>query len=341
MPPNFQWMTDFTAREWEHNFHTHPKESPLECVIVEPRLHPWLPGVLRNFSCMFPNAKFSIIYDIKNQEWIEKITDHSTNVRKIGMNLQKDFDISQYCALFASDCFWKMFDSERVLIFQADTGIRKNNILRFWEYSYVGATWGGEVRHLDPWVRVGNGGLSFRDPLALRQVIARFPYNNQHVVEEDLYFCKHLANMDDISWCPDEVATSFSVEHVSHHDPLGFHQTYRYKDDTYLNDVIGNTDPIRRMHNIHIIEDAWVQCKNGRIFDSNGKLATWLGVGLGPTGLRLSKDTLIPYGTDQAPGIAKELHIRLRRRDGGQIQDHVIPLARKRVLFDTLLNGNE
>lgn len=334
-PPNLQWMTEFTQIPWEHNFHTHPAESPLECVIVEPRKHPWLGGVLRNFSCMFPNAKITIVYDAKHNEWIDELIDHSTAIRKFGLPLKKDFDISQYCALLTSPTFWNTFkSSDRVLIFQSDTGVRKNNILRYWEYDYVGAAWGGEVKHLDPWIRVGNGGLSLRNPNTCLEVIRTFPYHEQKIVEEDLYFCQHVANMDDaVVWCPVDVASSFSVEHVDHPDPLGFHQTYRYKPDEYLK-ILRQTDPIRPVRKLRNIEDAWVESKTGQVQSislANGiKLKEWLGVGIGTLGLRLEEGTVIPF-TDVSPGIAKKMHITWRDNED-HLHTEVLPLARKRVI---------
>ena len=338
MAPNLQWMSDFTSQPWQHNFHTHPQESPLECVIVEPRKHPWLGGVLRNVSCMFPNAKMTLVYDQRQEEWVDELIEHSTAIRKFGLPLQKEFDISQYCALLTSSIFWNTFkSSERVLIFQSDTGVRKNNILRFWEYDYVGATWGGEVKQLDPWIRVGNGGLSLRNPKICLEVIKTFPYTTQPIVEEDLYFCQHMANMDDnVKFCPPDVATSFSVEHVEHPDPFGFHQTYRYKSEEYLA-ALARTDPVHATRSIQRVQDAWVESKTGQVQSIEGttKLVDWLSVGIGSAGLRLEKDTYIPF-QDISPGIAKELHVQWIDKYGA-VQDAVMPLARKRVIFDTIL----
>ena len=342
MAPNLQWMADFANKPWQHNFHTHPQESPLECVIVEPRKHPWLGGVLRNFSCMFPNAKMTLVYDYQHDEWVDNLLEHSTAIRKFGLPLKKEFDIAQYCALLTSSTFWNTFkDSERVLIFQSDTGVRKNNILRYWEYDYVGATWGGEVKQLDPWIRVGNGGLSLRNPNTCLDVIRAFPYTQQPIVEEDLYFCQHMANMDEtVKFCPPDVATSFSVEHVEHPDPFGFHQTYRYKSKEYL-DTLARTDAVRAVRSIQRVQDAWVESKTGQIQPLEGttKLADWLSVGIGTEGLRLEKDTRIPF-KDISPGIAKELHIQWRD-EHGTVRDAVLPLARKRIIRDTLLGGQQ
>lgn len=338
--PNLEWMTGFSEKPWQHNFHSHPSESPLECVIVEPRKHPWLGGVLRNFSCMFPNAKMTIVYDPIHDTWIDSLIDHSTAIRKFGI-IQTGFDISKYCALLTSAMFWNTFsNSERVLIYQADTGVRKNNILRYWEYDYVGAAWGGEVKKIDPWIRVGNGGLSLRNPRACLQVIEKFPYVEQKIVEEDLYFCQHMANMDDtIHWCPTDVATSFSVEHVEHPDPLGFHQTYRYKNEDYLQ-VLAQTDPEKPSRRITKIQDAWVESSTGQIESKTTygtPLREWLGVGLSTVGVRLDEGTLIPTN-DVSPGVRKSLHVQWYDSHDRLCSD-IIPLAQKRILLDKII-GN-
>lgn len=337
MPGHPEWMEQWLDLGWQHNFHSHPSESYMECVIVEPRLHPGLGGVLRNFSCMFPKSKMTVVYHKAHDEYVRKCVDNSSAINLVPLNISGNFTIWNYCELLTSPIFWELFpDSKRVMIFQADTGIRKNRVLRYLEYPYIGAPWGGAPKPLDEWIHVGNGGLSLRDPKVMKDVCTRFPYSKQDIAIEDLYFSQRVANMDELVWPEKDVAASFSMEHVLHDDPMGFHQIYNWHPKSILDPLLENCDPVAPQHNLARIHEVWIEAENGCII-KNDELKPWINTGIGPKGLVIPADTLIPFQeSDRAKGFGKQLCISWIDMQQ-QMHTSFIPLKKKRVMNDSVI----
>jgi hypothetical protein len=342
---NTEWMDTWLRQGWQHNFFKHPESAYLECVLVESRQHPWMPQVLANVSCMFPNAKLTVLYDQCNSRFVDACLENSPMVRRIPLHMQAHgpFDVWKYCELLAREPFWDLFkDSKRVLVFQADTGIRKNRMLRFLEYSYIGAPWGSAPQPIDPWIHLGNGGLSLRDPLVMADVCRRFPYAQQHIAAEDLYFSQRVANMDSAVWPDKDVAAAFSMEHVLHDDPMGFHQIYHWHPQSVLQPLLANCDPSKPTHHIDTIVDAWVEASNGHVVpDPHKDILAWLKTGVGPRGLVIPKDSLVPYCEDttnndtSTMGYTKSLAFMWRHQDGHMVTQ-TVPLKRGRVIEDAI-----
>lgn len=247
---------------------------------------------------MFPRAKMTIVYDSNDTEFVwEQCIDRSPAVRLIPLSIPDDYDFSiwDYCRMMASVEFWDLFQkSDRVLMFQTDTGVRKNSVLRYLEYSYIGAPWGGPPKQLSSdGICVGNGGLSLRDPKLMKHICEVHPYNDQYLKIEDVYFSRHVAHATNAA-CPTvDVAAGFSMEHVTHQDPMCFHQVYLWHPRNVLDPLLDNCDPVAPSHNIACINDAWVEMPNG--YQSRPvELKPWVEIGLGPSGLTIPADTLVP-----------------------------------------------
>ena len=224
-------MDAFKAQPWECDFKTHPVESPLVGVLVESRDHPDLEPALRNFSCMLPYASLCIMHSEKNKKRILKILgSEPTNVKLIP--LPEPFGRDECMALWTSENFWKNFKNfSRVLIFNIDTGIRQNTILKFMHYDYVGAHWEHQPTP-DPRVFQGNGGFSLRNPRIMAEICKeKCPVPSC----EDIWVGWTLVNKVRGVVLPESraVCAEFSTEGEDFYGTLGFHDTQKYTPKAY------------------------------------------------------------------------------------------------------------
>lgn len=330
---------DFLGRGWSPDWNTHPARSHLEMVIVEPRNHDCLRGVLANMSCMLPNAALTVIHSKENAELVEDI------VKKDGPNEVRllpifDANISRtaYSDFLLSIDFWKMLRAPKTLIFQTDSGMRFNNILRFMEYDYVGAPWSGPVCENQN-IRVGNGGFSLRNKSLMEDIILKNPYKPpQNIfVPEDVYFGSHMGNYHDANVPSIYEASMFSLEYIRHPNPMAFHQAWRLDghDPDYIATIMTeNIAPPTFSKNI-VVLDAWIETQHGFVCN-NYDLASWLSLGISTEGFRLSKNTKIAcVEKDPFPGHAKTLKVVVSIDGQGRL--YTAKLHHNRMLDDMVV----
>jgi hypothetical protein len=200
-------------------------DSSLAVVIVEPREHPWLRGVLYNMAHVYGgrnDVSLYILHGSQNEDFVKEITRGWQNVVYINQGYS-NLTLAMYNQLLTSLEFWENFTSEFVLIFQTDTLIRRPIDKVFFQYDYVGAPWGTQG--------VGNGGFSLRRVETMKQLCRK---NKPTAEPEDLFFFFNFRRLalvgDDTGYrlpTPSD-ARSFSVEHVYHDNPCGMHQAYRF-----------------------------------------------------------------------------------------------------------------
>lgn len=240
-------MDRFKAVKWECDFRTHPKNSPLIGVLVESRDHPDIEPALRNFSCMLPYASLCIMHSEKNKSRITKILGpEPTNVTLIP--LPEPFGREECMALWTSVEFWNKFrEFDRVLIFNIDTGIRQNTILKFMKYSYIGAHWEHQPTG-DPRVFQGNGGFSLRDPRIMAAICKeKCPVPSC----EDVWVGWSIVNSHPEAILPEkrEICAEFSTEGEDFYGTLGFHDTHKYNPKAYKVYTLAD-GPTRRLFNL-------------------------------------------------------------------------------------------
>lgn len=240
-------MDAFKSQPWECDFKTHPVQSPLVGVLVESRDHPDLEPALRNFSCMLPYASLCIMHSEKNKKIILKILgSEPTNVRLIP--LPEPFGRDECMALWTSESFWKNFENfYRVLIFNIDTGIRQNTILRFMHYDYIGAHWEHQPTP-DPRVFQGNGGFSLRNPRIMAEICKeKCPVPSC----EDIWVGWTLVNKVPGAVLPESraVCAEFSTEGEDFYGTLGFHDTQKYTPKAYKVYTVAD-GPSRRLFDL-------------------------------------------------------------------------------------------
>jgi hypothetical protein len=131
-----------------------------EAILIEFRPFVHLEFILRNAINKIGNDwSYTIVCGNINYDLIKNFCDNiSKNIRIIKLNYNNIYR-DDYNKLLYSYDFWNLFTGEKLLIYQDDSCIFKNNINDFINYDYIGAPWYTKF-NLNS--NVGNGGLSIR-----------------------------------------------------------------------------------------------------------------------------------------------------------------------------------
>ena len=197
-------------------------------VIIEPRKHSHLSGVLKNIvSKIDNNWSMTIFHSSTNYYYLKNIVGENTNIKFINICVD-NITISQYSKILLTVSFWENLNAQTILIFQTDTLIRKNNINEYLEYDYIGAPWlklqkNDENILLD----IGNGGLSIRNRLKCIYLLEKYEnYIKKYIKHEDMFFSIFFKkeNFNIPEYCD---AMRFSSEQVFS-TATGLHKSYLY-----------------------------------------------------------------------------------------------------------------
>jgi hypothetical protein len=168
-------------------------------VLVEPRPHPALEFVIRNFRWFLPSWRIILVHGTDNERFVKEITTRihgSFEYINCGVG---DLPAKAYNTLFTRPSFWKALgDMEWVMIAQTDTMLMKpaeqavEDLIER-KLHFVGAPWsfscgvcggpldGGCGHMIDQAVvaslapdMVGNGGLSLRHVPSMLQALEKF-----------------------------------------------------------------------------------------------------------------------------------------------------------------------
>jgi hypothetical protein len=220
--------------------HVKPKHTVRKfCVIVEPRQHPKLIPVIKNFMHLLQHAGWGLIvyHGPDNEHFVKNGLKDAISVGCVhyARIAQSNLTPAEYSAMLGSPMFWQclldVFKCEHALIFQCDTLLLKggNAVDAFLEYDYVGAPWpdGGIIAALanrSMQLTVGNGGLSLRNVRTMLAIARMHPYMRESGLPEDVYFSHWLKAHAGMYRVPtSEVASTFAMEHVHNPNAAGLH----------------------------------------------------------------------------------------------------------------------
>lgn len=216
------------------------------CVIVEPRQHPNLIPVIKNFMFLLQHTGWGLIvyHGPDNETFVKdglKDAIPDAYVHYVRMS-QRNLTTAEYSAMLGNPVFWQClldgFKCEHALIFQCDALLLKGGdaIDSFLKYDYVGAPWPDDnenkmVATMPPYNRrlqlaVGNGGLSLRNVRVMLAITRNHAYPNESEtpVPEDVYFSYWLKVHEAVYWVPSaEEASAFAVEHLYNPNAAGLH----------------------------------------------------------------------------------------------------------------------
>jgi hypothetical protein len=209
-----------------------PGETEHFCVIVEPRKHPYLLPVIKNFMMLLQSKGWGLIilHGTENETFVkEGLAGWKTPVFiSLGVDNMPGKIYNEY---LKSAGFWKQLlqlGCKRSLIFQVDTLLFDTNIEDFFEYDYVGAPWLYSYFPEIPQLHVGNGGLSLRKTEIMLELCERYANNPEYPVKddpntcEDMWFCYHLYKYG-YKVPSIQVAKKFSIETIPYAKPMGLH----------------------------------------------------------------------------------------------------------------------
>ncbi len=336
MPIGKTYFETFLKRGWKPNWNAHPvaDDAPLEMVLIEPRNHRYLQPVLENMSCLVPNASLTIIHSQENAKIVHDIVyaGGENNVKTLSI-LPTNLTRETYSELLTSCELWTRFQAPKVLIFQLDSGLRFNNILRFMQYDYVGAPWNWLVAN-DPRICVGNGGFSLRSKQHMYDICSRFKYNATADTAEDVFFAKHLINDKNVCLPSKVDASKFSIEHISYHDPMAFHQAYDFHSLATVKLWMMHALAPTSFETCVQIEDAWIESKTG-VIQREPDLLPWLRLGISTNGLLIDQGTKISSSA-RAEVSDEDKLLKLAFKKDGENHRISIPLDRKCIVMQPI-----
>jgi hypothetical protein len=206
-------------------------------VIVEPRKHPALELVLKNFTSNLDERwNFIFYHGTTNLDYIMDIVNKLDNQLHrftfINLNVE-NLTIADYSNLFYTTSFYDNIPTEMFLVFQTDSLICnkfKDNIYKFMDYDYVGAPWLPMDWNINNCSgnNVGNGGLSLRRKSKMLEILNNCNHHNQN---EDFLFTKLMCDCKyniDLKKPTEEEAMKFSIEHIYSPESFGIHKPWRY-----------------------------------------------------------------------------------------------------------------
>jgi len=285
-------MEAFSNVPWECDFRTHPAKSPLVGLFIESRDHILIDYALRNFSCMLPFASLYVMHSKENEATIKRVIGQGTHVTL--ELLPEGFGELDCNLLKLSPDLWSRFmkNYEKVLIFNVDTGIKHNSILRFMHYDYIGAPW-NHFPTGDPRVFQGNGGFSLRSSWHTFRLAVENPCpvdNTKAVVmPEDVWYASgfYTGPLADRYKLPTRADCNlFATEGNDTPGTLGFHDTEKYNKNS-KNVYVVMDGPTRKLVNVI-----------SAVIDDRHDVLKLVRLGVGPKGLRIFRQTDFGVGTD-------------------------------------------
>ena len=166
-------------------------------IIVEPRPHPLLGPIIRNFDTRIPKEwDLYVFHGPSHAAYANESTRGvSPNRRTFLKALDTDnLTADEYNTLFKSAQFWDRIDADDILVFQTDAvtcAKSQWNIDSFTDLDYVGCAYDHQIGPGVHWGKdhsfYGSGGLSFRKKKFVMECIAANPNIDPHAPEDVFY----------------------------------------------------------------------------------------------------------------------------------------------------------
>uniref|UniRef100_A0A6C0E181 DUF5672 domain-containing protein n=1 Tax=viral metagenome TaxID=1070528 RepID=A0A6C0E181_9ZZZZ len=214
-----------------------PEKSSYEAVLVEYRCFPHIEFIIRNNILKLGSQWcFTIVCGIANYDFMLNMCKTiSQNINVIKTNYT-NITVSEYSELLSNTFFWNLLTGKKILIYQEDSIIFKNNVDDFLYFDYIGAPW--ITGKNDNKLGVGNGGISLRTRDIMIQIIEMqsihttvfntstleyMQQTNSTVPPEDVYFSKNMEDLKIGILSDRKSATKFSSESIFNVDSFAGH----------------------------------------------------------------------------------------------------------------------
>jgi hypothetical protein len=152
------------------NLPTIKKDSLYESVLIEFRVFPHIEFLIRNTIIKLGEGwSHTVVCGNLNYDLLTNMcTSISKNIKIIKLDVD-NMTQSEYSKFLTTMDFWNLLKGEKILIYQEDSIIFKNNIHEFLDYDFVGAPF--PKSNDDTPNSVGNGGLSLRSKSKMVEVM--------------------------------------------------------------------------------------------------------------------------------------------------------------------------
>ncbi len=214
------------------------KKNINESVLIEFRKLPHVEFIIRNnILKLGPDWCHTIICGNINYDMINNICSNiSPNINIVKLNID-NMTSNEYNKFLTTIEFWQGLYGEKILIYQEDSLIFRNNINNFINFDYIGAPF--PKYQNDTANLVGNGGLSLRTRNKMIEVlntisidnttynsstIEYMQINNLTIPPEDIYFSKNMQDYNIGIVADYEAASNFSSESVFNPNSFGGHK---------------------------------------------------------------------------------------------------------------------
>ena len=203
-----------------------PTNSENEAVLIEFRELPHIEFIIRNaIHKLGPLFSYTVICGNLNYYMVWYICKNISDKIKIIKLDVNNLNNAEYSDLLLTEGFWNLLKGKRVLIYQEDTIIFKNNIRDFLKYDYIGAPWKltNSTGSYEP--NVGNGGFSLRNRLLMIKILSKKdeliklfkkkdPTQDYSLIKEDIFFSKALLFSNNKNLPDARIASEFSTENI-------------------------------------------------------------------------------------------------------------------------------
>lgn len=194
----------------------------LALVLVEPRCHKWLAGVLYRYANIYGGGDTGlyIFHGNKNLDRLKEITGNWSGVNYVALGVD-NLTITQYSHLLTSASFYQNFGCQHILIIQCDTWIRRPIDPVYFNYNWCGAPWIRNRSWANKPENCGNGGFSLRNVQRMIEICRAHGPTTQN---EDVFFNRLL---DSSEYATGALQAGFSVEYLYNSNPCGLHASYK------------------------------------------------------------------------------------------------------------------
>lgn len=232
------------------------EESKNEAVLIEYRCFPHLEFIIKT-AILKLGKKWShtIICGNNNYDFMKLLCSKISDKIKIINTKFDNLSPSQYSLFLSETKFWDYLTGEKILIYQEDSLIFKNNIDDFLHWDYIGAPWPENTDNNKK--NVGNGGLSLRTREKMLKIINKVNINNTKLnkstidymknsncstIPEDVYFSKNMEELNIGNLADNKSAFHFSTESIYNENSFGGHNFWissdKWREIIYANNII-------------------------------------------------------------------------------------------------------
>jgi hypothetical protein len=222
------------------------QNNKYEAVLIEYRCFPHLEFLIRNAIIKLGDKwTHTVVCGNLNHDFMVSMCANISPEIKIIKSEYDNLNQSTYSLYLATKEFWELFSGEKILLYQEDSCIFKNNIDDFLQWDYIGAPW--NKTHKDTPNCVGNGGFSLRTRQCMIDVIDKVSIQNTNMNSSTIKYIKNTG----MTVCPEDVYFSKNMQDYEIGKVADWNSAFAFSSETVYNgDSFGG-------HNFWLSDEKW------------------------------------------------------------------------------------